>query len=187
MISYKEQKLLGKELELLSKSSHNLFTTDGVIDFNVSCIYVPRFESLREEMQATRLRSAKKEPGAVGELQSISITTYCVARKFPELLLCDVRKALLILILCDSGESQGEGVCKTSLETVHCCANLLAPRPGAPLACLLPPFPTPRLRLPVRLEEYTGCGPREPYPTPADFRTTRPTTTSDFHCSQISV
>lgn len=60
LISYKEQKLLGKELELLSKSSHNLFTTDGVIEFNVSCIYVPRFESLREEMQATRLRSAKE-------------------------------------------------------------------------------------------------------------------------------
>ena len=33
LISYKEQKLLGKELELLSKLTHNLFTTDGVIDF----------------------------------------------------------------------------------------------------------------------------------------------------------
>lgn len=140
MISYKEQKLLGKELELLSKSSHNLFTTDGVIDFNVSCIYVPRFESLREGMQATRLRSAKKEPGAVGELQSISITTYCVARKFPELLLCDVRKALLILILCDSGESQGEGVCKTSLETALLCKSASSPAWSASglLAATLP-------------------------------------------------
>ena len=87
MISYKEQKLLGKELELLSKLTHNLFTTDGVIDFNISCIYVPRFEPLREEVQATKLRPAKKEHGAVGELQSISITTYCVARKFTELLI----------------------------------------------------------------------------------------------------
>lgn len=74
-------------MELLSKLTHNLFTTDGVIDFSVSCIYVPRFEPLREEVQATRLRPAKKEHGAVGELQSISITTYCVARKFTELLI----------------------------------------------------------------------------------------------------
>ena len=30
-MSYKEQKLLGKELELLSKLTHNLLTTDGVM------------------------------------------------------------------------------------------------------------------------------------------------------------
>ena len=63
MISYKEQKLLGKELELLSKLTHNLFTTGGVIDFNVSCIYVPRFEPLREEVQATKLRPARRNMG----------------------------------------------------------------------------------------------------------------------------
>ena len=45
------------------------------------------------------------------------------------------------------------------------------------------------------VEEHTGCGAdepsptaaaEEPSPTAADFRVTRPTTTSDFHCSQIS-
>jgi len=47
-------------------------------------------------------------------------------------------------------------------------------------------LPHPQPASSCGVEEHTGRGAHEPSPTAADFRVTRPTTTSDFHCSQIS-
>lgn len=89
LIAHKKQKPLGGNWNaFLGKLTHNLFTTDGIIDFNVRRICVLRFESLREKIPTSGLRFAKKEHGAgVARVSSSPAPSppSCVSWKLPEL------------------------------------------------------------------------------------------------------